>query len=101
MTSQPQLLVVEFRTIKNPDINLDSLPTMNLFQDSQNNYFLATGIDEIKTAILGRIPQLGTHPHQSLLFTIQIVPGNKLEAYLDSLKSCKNRKRHAFQNYPN
>ncbi|WP_036486820.1 hypothetical protein [Myxosarcina sp. GI1] len=88
-----KLLMVEIRTLQNPDIDIETLPTITIYHDSQDNYFMSSGIEEIKNAVEGMMPHLGTNCRQSLFFAVEIVRGNELYAFLDSLSSFKGRKR--------
>lgn len=88
-----QLLMIEIKTIENSDISIDALPTITIYQDSQNNYFLSTGIEEIKNAVLGMLPHLNTNCRHLLLFSVRLLPGSKTDAYLNSLNSSNDRKR--------
>jgi hypothetical protein len=53
-------------------------------QDTQDNYFFATGIDRIKSAILGTIPHLNSNFRYSLSFQLQIIPGNRTDGLIAS-----------------
>jgi hypothetical protein len=68
-------------------MELESIPIITIMQDTHNNYFFATGIDLIKSAILGTIPHLDSNYRYPLLFQIQIIPGNRADALMASIES--------------
>ena len=82
--TQTYLLSVEIKTIK-PNLNdLEAHSTLTIFCNSQDQCFIAKGLDEIKTAIIGAIPHLGTNSRHPLLFDVQILPGDKTDALIAS-----------------
>ena len=83
------LISLEVRTLQPLDPNDPEpqyFPTITVFQDEENNYFLASGINEIKTTILNSVPHLYSDHLYPLFFSIQILPGTELEAYLYSAR---------------
>ncbi|WP_026102221.1 hypothetical protein [Pleurocapsa sp. PCC 7319] len=85
MTSAP-LLSIEIRAsepLESSDPEFDQLPTITIFKDENNNYFLASGFKEIETVILAMISYFNATSHlYSPLFRIQILPGSELDAFL-------------------
>ena len=85
MSSIP-LLSIEIRASKpleSSDPEFDQIPTITIFRDEQNNYFLASGLREIEAIILAMIGYFNTTSHlYSPLFRIQILPGSELNAFL-------------------
>jgi hypothetical protein len=77
-------LALEIRTQASPPTALDSMPTIKIIQDTQNNYFLATGIETIKSAIIASLPHLGTNFRYPLLFQVHILPGDRIDAFITS-----------------
>jgi hypothetical protein len=74
-------LSVEFRTLLRSQIaNPEQFPTITIFEDEQHHYFLATDLDEIKTAILNLIPDLDRNTLTSIVFAVDILPGTQLDA---------------------
>ncbi|MGL5938859.1 MAG: hypothetical protein ACRC2S_00500 [Waterburya sp.] len=65
--------------------NLERFPTITIFEDEQNNYFLATPLAEIETAIINLIPELGNSALSNLTLSISILTGNGEDAYLFSI----------------
>ena len=90
-----QLLMVEIKTIDNSELSLEELPTITIYQDSQDNYFLAMEIDRIKNAVLGMVPHLGTNCRYPLLFSVRLLPGTESDAVVASKTSSKRRKRRS------
>jgi hypothetical protein len=82
-------LSLEIRTLASPPLELESLelesmPTIKIMQDANNHYLLATGIETIKSAIIDSIPHLGTNFRYPLMFQVQIIPGDRLDAFMAS-----------------
>jgi hypothetical protein len=80
-------LSLEIRTqASTPPIELEVLPIITIMQDTHNNYFFATGIDPIKSAILGTIPHLDSNYRYPLLFQIQIIPGDRTDTLIATIE---------------
>jgi hypothetical protein len=77
-------LSLEIRTLASPPLELDSIPIITIMQDAHNHYFIATGIETIKSAITDSIPYLGTNFRHPLLFNLQIKSGDRLDALIAS-----------------
>jgi hypothetical protein len=77
-------LSLEIRTQASPPTELELLPSITIMQDTQDNYFFATGIELIKLAILGTIPHLDSNYRYPLSFQLQIVPGDRFDALIAS-----------------
>ena len=73
------------QTLGKQSAELNLIPTILIFIDESGNYHFATGIEEIKTIILGMIPHLGRRYAQARTFNLQIRSGTRLDAYLASL----------------
>ena len=80
------LLSIEIRASKpleSSDPEFDQIPTITIFRDENNNYFLGSGLLEIESIILTMIGYFNTTSHlYSPLFRIQILSGSELNAYL-------------------
>ncbi|MBW4532522.1 MAG: hypothetical protein KME09_01150 [Pleurocapsa minor HA4230-MV1] len=79
------LLSVEIRTIEPQSDHHQADSTLTIFCD-KHNCCIATGLEQIKAAIIGTIPHLGTNSRHPLLFSVQIKPGNGIDALLDSIE---------------
>ena len=83
---QSPLLSIEIRASKpleSSDPEFDQLPTITIFKDENNNYFLGSGLQEMEAVILTMISYFNTTSHlYSPLFRIQILPGSELDAFL-------------------
>ena len=88
---QTHLLCVEIKTIDSQSITIDAHSSLLIFCDPQANCFIAQGLDEIKTAIIGAIPQIGTNSHHPLLFNVQIEPGERTDALICSIEHEKTK----------
>ena len=84
--TQTHLLSVEIKTIDSQSITLDAPSNLVIFCDSQDDCCIAQGLDQIKAAIIGAIPHLGTNSRHPLLFNVQILPGNKTDALIASIE---------------
>ena len=83
--NQPQrILVVEIRTINNPGLNRSQLSTLTAFSDSKQLY-LSSNLESIKSAILDAIVHLGNNFRHPLLYDVQIIPGNEMDATIASI----------------
>ena len=85
MTQTP-LLSIEIRAsepLESSDPEFDQLPTITIFRDEDNNYFLGSGLPEMEAVILAMISYFNTTSHlYSPLFRIQIISGSELDAFL-------------------
>ncbi|WP_216595681.1 hypothetical protein [Myxosarcina sp. GI1] len=93
--TQAHLLLLEVKTIDNSDVDHETLPTITIYQDSQDNYFLAMEIDTIKRAVLGMVPHLGTNCRYPLLFSVRLLPGTETDSVVASKTSSKRRRRRS------
>ncbi len=93
--TQLQFLSIEIKTLANPDVNPETLPTITIYQDPQDHYFLAMEIDTIKNAVLGMVPHLGTNCRYPLLFSVRLLPGTETDAVVASKTSSKRRRRRS------
>ena len=86
MTQPTQHLIsLEVRTLQPLDPNdphPQYFPTITIFQDEENNYFLASGLLEVKTAILNSIPHFYSDHLFPLFFYVRILPGTETDAFL-------------------
>ncbi|WP_036487462.1 hypothetical protein [Myxosarcina sp. GI1] len=93
--SQLQFLSIEVKTLANPDVDLEALPTITIYHDSQNNYFLTLDLEKLKDAVLGMVPHLGTNCRYPLLFSVRLLPRTESDAIDSSVSSSKPRKRRS------
>lgn len=94
---QSQLLV-EIRTFNQPFPKSEELPTITIYHDAQDNYFLAMKMDMIRNAVLGMVPHLGTNCRYPLLFSVRLLSGTENDAIVASISSSKRRKRQSKVN---
>ncbi|MGL5835607.1 MAG: hypothetical protein ACRC1Z_20605 [Waterburya sp.] len=81
-------LSVQLRTFEAAESeNLEQFPTITIFCDEQNNYFLATPLTEIETAIVNLIGLLDDNPRSALIFSVEIIPGSQEKAFLTFLRN--------------
>ena len=85
LMTQQYLLSLEVRTLEQSEFDADDLLPMTIFCNADNNYFLATGVEDIRRAILGLIPHLGSNCRQSLSFSVRVLPGEAIDALLYSI----------------
>ena len=91
MNSSKQILIIEIKTIDSGSFDTQQLEKMIIYQDHRNKYFLSTGVERIKTAILDAIPRLGSNYRHPLLFGVQIFPGDAIDAQLASIEDLRGR----------
>lgn len=105
MNPSKQILVVEIKTIDSAEFDTQQLSggqhsreahelrpqKMIIYRNSRNRYFLFTGIEKIRTAILDAIPRFGSNYHHPLLFDVQILPGNEMDAYMASIDEVRSQ----------
>jgi hypothetical protein len=98
------LISIEFQTFAPAQSEeIEQFPTITIFEDN-NNYFFATNLDEIATAVLHLVPYLDTNYSCSLTFNVNVEAGNCDQAFLSFLRSQKSsppRIRHTFYNRQN
>ncbi|PSB08783.1 hypothetical protein C7B62_15590 [Pleurocapsa sp. CCALA 161] len=80
------LLSVEIKTLEPQPDQLDAPSNLVIFCDSQDDCCIAQGLNEIKTAIIGTIPQIGTNSRHTLLFNVQIEHGDHIDALIASIE---------------
>lgn len=90
-----QILIVEIKTVDSASFDTGQLNSMVVYQDSSDNYFVSTGIERITRAINEAIPCLGSNYRHPLLFNVQVIPGDEIEASLASVKDSKGRFRRS------
>lgn len=87
MSQQSQeILIVEIKTVESASINPQQLNQMIIYRDSSNNYFVSTGVERIRRAITEAIVRLGSNYRHPLYFDVQVLPGDKMTAYLASIE---------------
>jgi hypothetical protein len=90
--TQIYLLSIEIRTIEPSLNNRDPDSVVTIFCDSQDNCFIGSSLEQVKTAILGAIPHLGTNFRHPLFFNVQILPGNQTDALIASIEHQKTKR---------
>ena len=102
--TQTYLLSIEIRTIEPSLNNRDPDSVVTIFCDPQDNCFIGSSLDQIKTAILGAIPHLGTNFRHPLFFNVQILPGDQTDALIASydypIASTAGRRLRYAKRYP-
>jgi hypothetical protein len=91
MLQRSPLLIIEIKTVEQVDFNPAQVTPMTVFQDSAGRYHLATGIKQIESAIIDSIPHLGSNFRHPLLFDVQILPGDNIDALMASINYQKSR----------
>ena len=82
MNLQKRLLVVEVKTIDNPGLDRSQLSTITAFSNLGQLYLSEdSGLEFIKSAIIEAVIHLGSNYRHPLLFNVQIVPGDELDAF--------------------
>lgn len=84
------LLGIEFQSLgvrETSSTTSPSIPTIALYLDAEGNYHFGTELQKIEQAIEVMIPHLGGNYRHPLLFNVQILPGDRMDAYLASVSS--------------
>jgi hypothetical protein len=90
------LLSVEIRTIEPSLNNPDPNSVITIYCDPQDNYFIGSSLEQVKIAILSAIPHLGTNFRHPLFFNVQILPGDRRDAFIASTQTPSPRLRQRF-----
>lgn len=90
-------LSVEIRAIEPSRNHPNPNSTLVIFYDPQDSYSLGSNLDELKTAILATIPHLGTNFRYPLFFNLQILPGDRRDAFIASTQTPSPRLRQRRQ----
>ena len=78
MNQPKRILVVEIKMLDETDFDPSQIKSMTVYQDSGNNYHLATGLKHLEQAIIEAIIHPGSNYRHPLLFDVQIVPGDEI-----------------------
>ena len=89
MTKPQRIVVIEIKTMDNPGLDSSQLATLTAFSNS-NQIYLGSEIEPIKLAILDAIVHLGSNYRHPLLFNVQVLPGDKMDAYMSSIRHSKS-----------
>ncbi len=92
MNQPARILVVEIRTLDNPGFDSSQLSTLTYFGDSQRLY-LSSDLEIITTAILDAIVHLGSNYRHPLLFDVQVLTGDRIDACEHSPRRRRRRRR--------
>ncbi len=92
MNQPERILVIEIRTMDNPGFDSTQLSTLTAFSDSQRLY-LSSDLEIIRTAILDAIVHLGSNYRHPLLFDVQVLTGDQIDASEHSPRRRKRRRR--------
>lgn len=91
--NQPQrLIVIEIRTIDNPGLDSSQLSTIKAFESSHGLY-LSWDVEPLKQAILDAVVHLGSNYRHPLLYSVQVVPGDKADSIIASVTKDDRRQR--------
>ena len=90
MNSPNRTLIVEIRTVERSQFNSVQTSPLIVYQDASSNYYLATGNSQIERAILAAVPRLGSNYRHPLLFDVQVISSNKIDAFFASVKQSPN-----------
>ena len=72
MTTPQRILIVEIRTLDNPDLDSSQLSTLIAHREQGRLYL--DSIDAIRSAIVDGIVHLGSNYRHPLLFDVQVIP---------------------------
>jgi len=90
-----KLLIVEIRVVNETDFDPSQVVPITFYQDARNQYHSANDLKEIKRAMADAVVHFGNNFRHPLLFDVQVVPGDEVDAAIASVDSRqrKGRKR--------
>ncbi len=89
MNQPERILVVEIKTMDNPGFDSTQLSTLTAFSDS-NNFYLGSNLELLKSVIIEAIIHLGSNYRHPLLFNVQVLPGDEIDALIASCELPKS-----------
>ena len=85
--NQPQrIVVIEIRTMNNPDLDPSQIKSITVYEDS-GGYYLASDLSQIRAYIIEAVKtiiSLGDNYRHPLYFDVQVAPGDEMDYLLDS-----------------
>ena len=84
-----RILVVEIKTIENPDLDSSQLSEITFHQETGKIY-LSSHVEQIRSAIENAVLRLGSNYRHPLYFDVQVIPA---ESRSDNPSNGRRRRR--------
>lgn len=91
-----KLLIVEITIANETDFNPSQVVPITIYQDARNHYHSTNQMKEIKRAMGDAIVYFGNNFRHPLIYDVQVVPGDRMDAMMasdDSRQMHKRRRR--------
>ncbi|NJK58877.1 MAG: hypothetical protein HC939_24330 [Pleurocapsa sp. SU_5_0] len=93
MNQPNSILIVEIRTVTQVQFNSSQVSPIAVYQQSDRFYLDRQGLKQIEAAIIAALPRLGSNYRHPLLFDVQVVPGDEIDALISSVENARARIR--------
>ena len=88
--NQRKLIIVEVKMADDDDFDLSQVNSLTIYQDSENHYHFVGNLKEIQRAIGDAIVHLGNNYRHPLIYDVQVIPGNEMDAVIASVDTHPN-----------
>ena len=96
MIQNNRIIVLELKTGNKSDYDLAQLFNLTAYTDSQYLYW-NEDIEQLDSAILDAIINIGSNYRHPLLFNVQVLPGDEIDAIIASGNNPRARSRSLKQ----
>ena len=90
-----RILVVEIKTIENPDLDSSQLSEITFHQDTGKIY-LSSHVEQIRSAIENAVVRLGSNYRHPLHFDVQVIPAES-KPENPSTRRRRRRRRRSYE----
>ena len=88
-----KLLIVEIRIANETDFDSSQVQSLTIYRDSENHYHSNNQMKEIKRAMGDAIVYFGNNYRHPLLYDVQVVSGDNMDAVMASVERHPNAHR--------
>ena len=90
-----KLIIVEIRIANETDYDPSQVQQLTIYRDPDNHYHSDNKMKEIKRAMGDAIVHFGNNFRHPLLYDVQVVPGDEMDALMafDDTQSQRRRRR--------
>ena len=92
-----KLLIVEIRIADETDFDPSQVQPITIYQDARNYYHSTNQMKEIKRAMGDAVIHLGNNFRHPLIYDVQVVPGDEVDAVMTSDLKPNARRRRRFR----
>ncbi|NJO97726.1 MAG: hypothetical protein HC764_18450 [Pleurocapsa sp. CRU_1_2] len=93
MNQSNSILIVEIKTVTQAQFNPNQVSPITVYQQSDRSYLDRQSLKQIELAVIAALPRLGSNYRHPLLFDVQVVPGDKIDALIASVENARARIR--------